>query len=336
MSPPFFILVKNALFIVVTVDLMKLFFLRQSLAKIALLLSVLICFSGLSGNVMAAVTWSSGLGSISESWSGSGNINVSVTGVLNSVNGGAQNFGVKGLGSPAPATNQRYQLINQVGEELVIRRVRLITTSRTRTLRQNRWREGYSGGVGVGVTVDIRIRAAELGLTSPGDVYTGFIDICAGASEPDCDTASSESDISQLFITIIIPPGDRTVIERLDNFSMAINPGFGATGQDDFCIGTSGSSGAKITATSSNPSGSQFRLRRCPTCDDYIPYTVEIAGESFASGAEQSIPSSNSEISNLACDSDITSLVVTSTELDVSTAVQGSYEDTLMLLAVPE
>ncbi len=286
----------------------------------------------------AEVTWLTPLGTVNETWSGSGNINTSVSGVLRSVDGGgsAQRYGARGQGSPAPATGDRFILSNQVGDTLEIRRVRFIG-NRARTLRHNTWKKksgGWTGGNSVAVTMDFRLRAIELNGTAPGDVFTGSINVCVADQESDCDGATSDADFSEVFITIVIPPGDRVIVSNLaSSLTMTHTPGSGAAGQDDFCLGSSGSSGVRITATSDNASGTEFRLRNG---SDYVPYTVAVAGVSLGQGQLVSIPSSNSEISNLECLSDITSLLLSATETAVLAVPAGSYTDTLSLLAEPE
>lgn len=284
------------------------------------------------------VTWLSDLGSINVTWSGTGDINTTLTGQLRSVNGGggAQRYGVKGVGNPPPLSGNRFQLTNQVGDTLTIRRVRFVG-SRTRTLQHNRWRGGYNGGSTVSVQLEVLIRDNELLLASPGDVFSGSINICAGRTQNDCDSAG-EADYSEVSITVTIPTGDTVIIARLDtSVPMTRIPGNGASRQENFCLGTNGSTGVRLTASSDNPNGTEFRMRNG---GNYIPYTVVIAGVSIDQGSPTSLLSSNSQISNLACLSDITSLVVAATELSVTSAPASSpstvYSDTLMLFVEPE
>jgi hypothetical protein len=288
--------------------------------------------------VMAEVSWLTDFPAVNATWT-SGNISTTVNANLRSVDsgGGRQRYGVKAKDSSGlSSVGDQFQLTNLLGEAVTITRVRYRNANLVEDTFSGTWR----GDTSQSVPLRFRFNSADLSGARPG-VYQGTITLCAAINEAatasDCTAGGVDSDKTDIDVTLTIAGGLVSVSGLSSTIPMTHNLGSGAAADEMFCIGTNGS-GVRLTLTSSYPDGLLFRLKNddAPPLDEYIPYSVTLAGISLGQAVPESIAASNTQISDLTCAFDITHLVATATEMAVNSVPPGAYKDTLTLLVEPQ
>jgi hypothetical protein len=152
-----------------------------------------------------------------------------------------------------------------------------------------------------------------------------------------CDVGPQETILAGDSCTTVVDltVAGRIQVANLADITMAYTAGSGATGSDDFCIGTNSTTGAFLSLDSA--SGASYELDLAGSTS--IPYAVTLqAGLSAAITPTEGIPSplAKADISNLGCATDTVNIQVDVTDVAYLAADAGAFQDTLTLLVAPQ
>ena len=305
---------------------------------LAVLASLL--FVACTPHAFAELNWFGNWPAISDSWDGSSDFMASSTKCITSTDASgsnAENYGVLMTGAISSGKNKPFALNNAAGKKDVIN----ISDTSYGVVSGMVNRVGtstvFAGGISACETISITIAKANHAAATPGATYFDSISVCPYQGSPPNIEKVCGPTVS-LDVTLSIIAARNVIVRNLGDITLTHSLGLGASGVDQFCIGTDNPAGVNIRATSANPNGTEFQLQDLAGNSQFIPYTITLAGQSLAQGAGQTplVLTTADGVDDLNCINNGISVQLDALESEIEKVNAGAYQDTLSFLVSPE